>query len=58
MSKEKNLIVEHDQNFADAVPPPGGINPALPLDKRFSKTAAFMAASGLMRDMQARHSHN
>ena len=37
------------------------LNPAnatLPWSKLFSKTAAFMAAFGLMYDMQAWHSHN
>ncbi|RLC29347.1 MAG: hypothetical protein DRH37_07685, partial [Deltaproteobacteria bacterium] len=40
------------------VPPPGGIKSALQRGKLFSKTAAFMAAFGLMCDMHARHSHN
>ncbi|RLB89562.1 MAG: hypothetical protein DRH50_13555 [Deltaproteobacteria bacterium] len=41
------------QALADAVPPPGGINSALPRGKLFSKAAAFTAPFGLMRDMQA-----
>jgi len=45
-------------SLANAVPPPGGINPALPQGKLFSKTAAFMAAFKPMRDMQARNFDN
>ncbi len=46
------------QVLANAVPPPGGINSALPRGKLFSKITAFMSAFKLMRDMQAQHSNN
>ena len=46
--------------FAEDLPAAGrsSAKSALPRGKLFSKTAAFMAAFGLMCDMQARHSRN
>ncbi|RLC27248.1 MAG: hypothetical protein DRH37_10995, partial [Deltaproteobacteria bacterium] len=46
------------QVLANAVPPPGGINPALPQGKLFSKTQDSMAAFELMRVTQAQRSYN